>query len=400
MKVLLLLEHTFLIDEDNKVWSETVINYEYLKRYLDVFENVAVCARMKNVKNDDELLNKYNLLVSGNGVEFLPLPFSISSKEIIFSFFKTKRIFKKYLKNVDCAIIRGPSLLSLMLYKQCINNLKFAVEFVMGANTILSEKNFIRKILNKYLDRSAKKMCLKANGVSYVTKELLQKKYPSYKRKKNYISEDYFENYYSSIDLYKENFERKKWEKSKKPKEYIITHIGSMATDRKGQKRLIEIAKKILDDSYNIKVKFIGEGKQKQDLINYVKELNLESKVEFLGNINDRELLFSILKDSHFYVLPSSSEGLPRSIIEAMATSNPCIASNVDGIPELLDKKDIFDYYDVEGFVKRIEYLIENWEEMINISNNNYEIAQNYRYETLNKRRNEFYNCLKTISQK
>ena len=398
MKALLLLEHTFVIDEENNVWSETVVDYEYLKRYLSVFEKLAVCARMKKVKNDDMLLKKYNLLVSGKNVDFLPLPFANSSKEILLGYFKTKKMFKKYLSEVNCVILRGPSIISLMLYKECINKLNFSVEFVMGANEILSNKNIIRKIANRYLDKLAQDMCLKANGVSYVTKEMLQKKYPSYVRKFNYNGNKYFESYYSTINLYKENFSLKSWNNMNKPKEFIITHIGSMATHRKGQKRLIQIANKIINDGYSIKINFIGEGKLKVELMNLVNKLGIEAKVNFYGNINDREKLFSILKESHFYVLPSALEGLPRSIIEAMATANVCICSNVDGIPELLNKENLFEYNDIEGFKNRIEDLINNWEEMINISKENYEKAKEYSYENLEKRRKDFYNCLKIIS--
>ena len=398
MRALLLLEHTFVIDEENNVWSETVIDYEYLKRYLSVFEKLAVCARMKKVRNDDILLKQYNLLASGKDVDFLPLPFTNSSKEILLKYFKTKKMFKKYLSEVDCAILRGPSIISLMLYKECINRLNFSVEFVMGANEILSNKNIIRKIANRYLDKLAQNMCLKANGVSYVTKEMLQRKYPSYVRKFNYTGNKYFESYYSTINLYKENFKMKNWNNMNKPKEFIITHIGSMATHRKGQKRLIQIANKIINDGYSIKINFIGEGKLKEELINLTNELGIESNVNFYGNINDRKKLFSILEESHFYVLPSALEGLPRSIIEAMATANVCICSNVDGIPELLDKENLFEYNDIDGFKNRIEVLINNWEEMINISKKNYEKAKEYSYENLEKRRKDFYNCLKIIS--
>lgn len=399
MKTLILLEHTFIIDEDNRIWSETVIDYNYLKRYLNVFEKVVLCARMKKVKNDDSLLEKYNLLVSGPNIEIEPLPFVISPKEIILSFNKTKKIFKKAIKNVNCVIIRGPSLLSLLLYKYCVNKIKFAVEFVMGANEILSNKNIIRKIINIYLDNQAKKMCLKANGVSYVTKGLLQEKYPSYSIKYN-SSKEYFDTYYSSIDLYKENFSLKNWGINNKPSEFLISHIGSMHTDRKGQERLIYIVNDLLKKGYKVKVKFMGDGRKKEELKELARRLNISENLEFLGNINDRNKLFNILKDSHFFVLPTSSEGLPRSIIEAMATATPCIASNVDGIPELLSKEDIFNYNDIEGFSNRIGYLMDNWNKMIEKSNRNYTIAKEYEYEILKEKRMEFYQTLKNISNK
>jgi glycosyltransferase involved in cell wall biosynthesis len=66
-----------------------------------------------------------------------------------------------------------------------------------------------------------------------------------------------------------------------------------------------------------------------------VKNLGLENRVQFTGPRLQSELAFWMC-DAAVLVLPSTSEGLGRVIIEAMATATPVIGSDVGGIPELI----------------------------------------------------------------
>ena len=393
MKLLLLLEHTFIEDKNGNILSDGVVDYNYLKRYLSIFEEVNVCARI-NKEPSDKDLNSYKLMVSGKNVTFTYLPWAISSKELLLNFFKFKKIFRNAVEEYDKVIIRAPSLISLFLYNEISSDKKWGIEFVMGANCILSEKNWLRKIVNKYLDKRAKKMCLKANGVAYVTEKMLQSKYPSYslKYKKNH---NYFDTHYSSIDLLPDDFFEKK--QNTIPKRKKIIHVGSMQNERKGQKILIDITKKIIDDGYDIETIFIGDGIKKGDLINYTNEINIANKVKFLGNISNRSKVMQELRKADIFVLPSSSEGLPRSIIEAMANSLPCVASNVDGIPELLDDEYLSEYDDVNRFVQIIERFLNDDDLIRSVGRKNYLKAKKYSYDVVSKRRKEFYKKIKEL---
>lgn len=115
-----------------------------------------------------------------------------------------------------------------------------------------------------------------------------------------------------------------------------------------------------------------------------------------LGNIPNAHFL---LKYIDLFMLPSNYEGLPMSIIEALAYGKPVIASNVGGISEILNGSNGFAVNNtVEAFVDKIEYfkndLIE-YQKACKMARNSYEdhftVDKMYRkYLTLYK--SIFYN--------
>ena len=91
-----------------------------------------------------------------------------------------------------------------------------------------------------------------------------------------------------------------------------------------------------------------------------VKSLGLENRVIFTGY---REDIPSILKSFDIFCLPSFSEGLPVSILEAMAAGIPVVGSDVRGINEVISPEDtglLFPVNDVRSLVHILKRLIEN----------------------------------------
>jgi hypothetical protein len=78
----------------------------------------------------------------------------------------------------------------------------------------------------------------------------------------------------------------------------------------------------------------VGEGELKSRFLEYAKELNLESRVHFLGARTDVE---RILKTVDIVVMSSFYEGLSLSAIEGMASKKPLIASDVAGLREIVE---------------------------------------------------------------
>jgi glycosyltransferase involved in cell wall biosynthesis len=115
--------------------------------------------------------------------------------------------------------------------------------------------------------------------------------------------------------------------------EYVVGNVGNLYPV-KGQTYLLKAAKKVLEEIPNTIFLIIGRGELEKDLRKEAKELGIDSDVKFL---EFREDVKELLKIMDVFVLPSLSEGLPFSLIEAMASQVPVIATKVGGIPEVIN---------------------------------------------------------------
>ncbi len=86
----------------------------------------------------------------------------------------------------------------------------------------------------------------------------------------------------------------------------------------------------------NVKLKIIGDGEIKDELIDKSKKLRLN--VEFKGYISNDKLAFELNK-YELFILPSFDEANPKVILEAMACGLPVIGSNVGGIKQVIIHK-------------------------------------------------------------
>lgn len=130
----------------------------------------------------------------------------------------------------------------------------------------------------------------------------------------------------------------------------------------KGIKFLYE-AIKILKEKNNINLKVVVIGRANIHLLKKMIAPDIEKYLEFFGFIKNYNTLKAKIQKSRIYVLPSFSEGMPNSLMEAMALEMPCIASNVGGVPELIEHNVdglIFEPKNSKKFANLIRLLLED----------------------------------------
>ena len=99
----------------------------------------------------------------------------------------------------------------------------------------------------------------------------------------------------------------------------------------KNQKFIIEVFQKILELHKNSKLILIGDGEDKEELQNSVKQMKIENNVEFLGKRDD---VNNLMQAMDIFLFPSLFEGLPVALIEAQ-TSDLLIFASSNISPEI-----------------------------------------------------------------
>lgn len=112
-----------------------------------------------------------------------------------------------------------------------------------------------------------------------------------------------------------------------------ICCVGSIS-DRKGQPFIVEALSRLSEEERaRVHFTLLGEGEKRLELERICSKKNLHRNITFAGvKSNVDEYLFM----SDIFILPSTDEGLPMAIIEAMRAGLPIISTPVGGIPEML----------------------------------------------------------------
>lgn len=396
MRALVLLELHFYKDKNGEYWSKRLIDYEYLDRYLSVFEEISVCARISFIEDNDGTLLK----LSGPKVSFVELPDTQGVKETLKAFHITKKIFRKALKSHDAVIVRAPSMMTMLLYREIKKSgIPFSVDVALSGMNMFPGSGMVYHILNCCVDKYLKKICMEANGVSYVTEYVLQNSYPC-KAMIEPNNKNYFTGAFSTIEMNDEHYYRQNWDINVQPQKFILIHSGFMDDNRKCQDYVLKVIKNVVDRGYNVEMRFIGDGALRPKYEEMAETLGIRDKCVFCGLIRNKMTLLEELRKSHLFIFPTKAEGLPRSVLEAMAQGLPCVSSPVDGVTELLPDKYLVNWWDVDGFTEKVCSLLSNWPDMVEQSERNYQKSLEYHNDILKGKRHEFYGKLYELCRK
>jgi len=114
----------------------------------------------------------------------------------------------------------------------------------------------------------------------------------------------------------------------------LILTVANMHTEGKGHYELIEVARQLRSTYPDARFIFAGDGAERLNIEASARTAGVQDSVTFLGQRAD---IPELLACCDIFVLPSRAEGLPNSMLEAMAAGLPIVATAVGGVPEVIE---------------------------------------------------------------
>lgn len=277
-----------------------------------------------------------------------------------------KHLMKKYIKKCNSNIIVSTRLsFNKQLGNYAKNCIKISQEHVYHKNN----KKYIKKVI---------KSLRKIDYFMPVSKELTKfykQKIPKTAKCK-YIPH--------ALDFEVENY-------NFKPSLNLVA-VARLSKE-KGFLDLLEVIYILKNYFPNIKLNLIGDGNEKDNLINRINELHLDKNVKMHG-FKKRNEINKILKKCSIYCMTSFEESFGLSVIEAMGFGIPCVAfDDAKGVLEIIDANTgiIIQNRDKLKMAKEIKKLLEDSKKLIKMSKNAYQKSLNYSFESVKKEWLEFY---------
>lgn len=112
----------------------------------------------------------------------------------------------------------------------------------------------------------------------------------------------------------------------------VIVNLARL-TEQKAQRDLLSALKSILHQGRDAQLLLVGDGELRPQLEREIRKSGLEDRVFLLGFRSDSR---EILQLADIFALPSLEEGLPMSLLEAMATELPVVVSTVGAMPDVV----------------------------------------------------------------
>ncbi len=140
--------------------------------------------------------------------------------------------------------------------------------------------------------------------------------------------------------------------------EKIITFLGRI-TMQKGPEYFIEAANKVLQRMDNVRFVMAGSGDMMEKMIRHAARLKIMDRFHFTGFLRGQDV-YSMLKMSDLYVMPSVSEPFGISPLEAMQSNVPVLISHQSGVSEILTYAIKTDFWDVDAMADAM-YAVLNY---------------------------------------
>jgi glycosyltransferase involved in cell wall biosynthesis len=387
MRVLLTSEARFERAPGGSIWASAPNGATMWTRHLDVFSDVLVLARVGDVR---EPSSGY-VQASAQNVAFCALPPYAGFEGLVRSGRHIQAIVGRAVAGCPAIIVRSPSPIAYLAARTASwMRRPFGAQIVGDPDQVFSRGAFrhpLRGPLRFAATSAQRQIARLASVVMYVTRNVLQRKYPATGR------------VFSGSDValddaaFAESAARRTLDG---PAATLVT-VAGLDQPYKGIAVLLDAISELRVASVRVRLLVVGGGLLRGALQTHAHELGLECDVEFLGQL-DRDGVRRALDSADLFVLPSLTEGLPRALLEAMARGLPAVATHVGGVPELLPASWLVPPRDATALAVRIRDMLADPVLCRAMGERNREVARAYHDRAQEPIRRSFMQAVRELS--
>ncbi len=391
MRVVVALETRLDRTPDGRAWARGWLSYAFWQRYLEVFDEVGVLARVREVAAADPNAQP----VAGPQVQMIPIPYYLGPYQYLARSLSVRRSIRAALDPADTVILRVPGTIGTGVHAALrAAGRPYAVEVVGDPYDVFgpgASGTKWRPLLRWWFTRNLRRQCAGAAAAAYVTEHALQRRYPA--GPAAYVVGC------SDLDLADEAFVSQPHPPPPVHRPVRLVHVGALAHLYKAPDVLIAAVAAASRAGLNLELTMVGDGQQRPALEQLAQQLGIREHIRFAGHLPGGLAVRAVLDEADLFLLPSRQEGLPRALVEAMARGLPCIASTVGGIPELLPPEDLVPPGDVAALAAKMCEVFAGRERLAQMAERNLKRARDYHANILRARRRAFYQAVRDRTQ-
>jgi glycosyltransferase involved in cell wall biosynthesis len=380
MRLLFIHDHPFYQDGEIVYTSSCLPRTVWQNNYLPYFDHITVIGRLNDQHERGEVSS-----IEGK-VDFILIPGCrpMTPLKLFLNHSKIKKIITEEIDKAAVVVVRLPSNFGNMaipiLHEQ---GKPFFVEQV--ANTweaLWNHGSFAGKLCANYYHWMNKKHVRKAPHVVYVARKL-QRDYPTAGHT-TVISNVIIPEIMTAGEIKPGRFNHETIK---------IGLIGAFSVRFKGQDVLLK-AISLLDKQVreHIELYFIGGGDAGW-ITKLAGKLDLKDNIKLMGPV-PHEQIFDLLRELSLYVQPSSQEGMPRAMLEAMSVGCPVLGSTIGGIPDVLEPELLHEPGDYRKLSNQIERFYNDRDYLQEQAIRSLEKVAPFLKSTLSKKRESFFNAV------
>ncbi len=377
------LEQHF-VEVEGWIYTDIAFGYDYWREYLAVFESVHPIARVRVARDVPDGW----IRADGPGVHFHRVYDYRGFWRFLGCFPRVIRDCRRALAGPGPVLLRTGNISLMCWLNLVLSRRPYAIEVVghagEGAATVPSIRRFgLGRVIAGVLHQTCRIQAWQAECASYVS-EFVQRLYPTGNGR---------EWVFSGVKLTDGSFGRPRQRADFGESPLRIISVGRIERE-KGHHVAVEAVALLARRNVPVRLSLVGPGSQIEPLRQLANHLGIADRVQLLGLVPPGDRLQALLRDNHLFVLPSLTEGMPRALLEAMATGLPAIGSSVGGVVEILDPDALVPPNYPQALADRIATLARSPDKMAALSARGFATTQQYRKHIMDERKRAFWYCL------